>query len=171
MTATSADLVAIVRDVEQHLNDEVGWDQPTQMFALVPTAELIAASPELAGQLDAATPFTPIAQEELPGTDLSEALATIEWPAEVAGCVIAQEIMVAPPGPDTGAEPSTAAGFREARLVAAVLRDGPASCALRLRDPQSEAEEVLLESPDLAPNLLEALRGTFVPSEPVDHVE
>jgi hypothetical protein len=156
-------LTALVREVEQHMA-ETGWDQPAQLFAVVPTAELLAAQPELAGQLDPASPLTPIAQEALPSPDLADALATIMWPAEVAGCAVVQEIMVAPPGPDTGAAPTPEAGFREARLVAAVLRDGPAACALRMRDPRSAAEQQLIESADLAPNLVGALRRTFAPA-------
>lgn len=154
------ELTALVREVEQHMA-ETGWDQPAQLFAVVPTAELLAAQPDLAGQLDPASPFTPIAQDALPSADLADALATIVWPGEVAGCAVVQEIMVAPPGPDTGAAPTPEAGFREARLVAAVLRDGPAACALRMRDPRSDAEQELIESADLAPNLVIALRGTL----------
>lgn len=157
------ELTALVREVEQHMA-ETGWDQPAQLFAVVPTAELLAAQPDLAGQLDPASPFTPIAQEALPAPDLADALATIMWPAGVAGCAVVQEIMVAPPGPDTGAAPTPEAGYREARLVAAVLRDGPAACALRMRDPRSDAEQELIESADLAPNLVGALRRTFVPA-------
>jgi hypothetical protein len=157
------ELTALVREVEQHMA-ETGWDQPAQLFAVVPTAQLLAAQPHLAGQVDAASPLTPIAQDSLPAPDLADALATIMWPAEVAGCAVVQEIMVAPPGPDTGAAPTPEAGFREARLVAAVLRDGPAACALRMRDPRSDAEEELVESADLAPNLVDALRRTFAPA-------
>jgi hypothetical protein len=157
------ELTALVREVEQHMA-ETGWDQPAQLFAVVPTAELLAAQPELAGQLDPASPLTPIAQEAMPSPDLADALATIMWPAEVAGCAVVQEIMVAPPGLDTGAAPTPEAGFREARLVAAVLRDGPAACALRMRDPRSDAEQQLIESADLAPNLVGALRRTFAPA-------
>ncbi len=156
-------LTALVREVEQHMA-ETGWDQPTQLFAVVPTAELLAAQPHLVGQVDADSPLTPIAQDSMPAPDLADALATIMWPDEVAGCAVVQEIMVAPPGPDTGAAPTPEAGFREARLVAAVLRDGPAACALRMRDPRSDAEEELVESADLAPNLVDALRRTFAPA-------
>jgi hypothetical protein len=161
------ELTELVREVERHMA-ETGWDQPAQLFAVVPTAELLAAQPDLAGQLDPASPFTPIAQEALPSPDLADALATIMWPAEVAGCAVVQEIMVAPPGADleadSAADPTPEAGYREARLVAAVLRDGPAACALRMRDPRSDAEEQLIESADLAPNLVGALRGTFAPA-------
>lgn len=160
MSPTPAQMAALVRDVEQHVG-EVGWDRPPQLFAVVATAELIAAQPELAAQLDPSAPFTPIEQDALPSADLAEALAEIMWPDEVAGCAIVQEIMVAPPGPDTGAAPSVEAGYREARLVAAVARGGPAACALRLRDPRSEAEQELIESVDLAPHLVAALRRTL----------
>jgi hypothetical protein len=155
-----SDLSALVRDVEEHMSG-VGWDQPPHLFALVPTAELLAAQPELADQLDPLVPYTPIQQDALPSADLAEALAEIMWPDEVAGCALVQEIMVAPPGPDTGAAPTAEAGYREARLIAAVLRDGPAACALRMRDPRSDAEDQLIESADLAPHLVGALRHTF----------
>lgn len=157
------ELAELVREVERHMA-ETGWDQPAQLFAVVPTAELLAAQPDLAEQLDPASPFTPIAQEAMPSPDLADALATIMWPAEVAGCAVVQEIMVAPPDADSTADPTPEAGYREARLVAAVLRDGPAACALRMRDPRSDAEEQLIESADLAPNLVGALRGTFAPA-------
>lgn len=163
MTDGTPDLTALVREVEEHMG-ETGWDQPPQLFAVVPTADLLAKQPDLAAHLDPGAPFTPIAQDALPSTDLGDALASIMWPDDVAGCAIVQEIMVAPPGPDTGADPTPEAGFREARIVAAVLRDGPAACALRMRDPRSDAEEQLIVSAELAPNLVVALRRTFAPA-------
>ncbi|GAB3872483.1 hypothetical protein GCM10029964_010960 [Kibdelosporangium lantanae] len=45
---------------------------------------------------------------------------------------------------------------QEARLVAAVLRNGSTACVMRLRN-----HEDLLTSPDLAPNLTAALKATF----------
>ena len=40
-------LSAVVREVEDFVST-AGWDQPPQLFALVPTAELVQAQPELA---------------------------------------------------------------------------------------------------------------------------
>ncbi|GAB2960789.1 PPA1309 family protein [Amycolatopsis acidiphila] len=175
-------VAAVAREVEEFVAS-AGWDQPTQLFALVRTEELLQQEPDLAGQLDAASPLTPVAQEELPEGDLAEALGRIAWPEVVVGCAVAQEIIVLPPSaeaelPDD--ESADAERLRqaaadhpdrtEARLVAAVLRDGPAACVMRLRGyavapegEDGEAVDEVIEHPDLAPNLVEALRATLVP--------
>src|SRR3954470_16699748 len=88
------ELAAAVADVEQFAG-EAGWDRPPQLFALVETAELVAAQPELAGEGDGT--YTPVAQDPLPTGDLFDALGTISWPPGVAGCVLVQEILVLPP--------------------------------------------------------------------------
>lgn len=49
---------------------------------------------------------------------------------------------------------------REARLVAGVLRDGTAACVLRLRGDTDRPDEIV-EHPELAPNLITALRDTL----------
>ncbi|MQA11211.1 MAG: hypothetical protein GEU98_22155 [Pseudonocardiaceae bacterium] len=172
-------MASLAREVEQFVA-AAGWDQPAQLFALVSTASLLELQPDLAGQLDAAAPLTPIAQDALPEGDLADALAGIMWPDTVLGCALAQEIVVLPPGAEEDlpgqqsddeaidAERLRAAAAdhpdrTEARLVAAVLRDGPAACVLRLRgtgDEQDDTEEVI-EHPELAPNLTAALRETL----------
>lgn len=175
-------LGALAREVEQFVASG-GWDQPVQLFALVPTAELLQQQPELREQLDASAPLTPVAQEALPQGELDEALAKIVWPDTVRGCAIAQEIVVLPPDaedqlPD-GADAGDADRLRdaaashpmrtEARLVATVLRDGTAACVMRLRGHDTAAEatettaEEIIERPDLAPNLVNALRTTLTP--------
>ncbi|MFD9894405.1 PPA1309 family protein [Amycolatopsis sp. NPDC059027] len=185
-------IAGLAREVEEFVAAG-GWDQPPQLFALVPTGALLDEQPELAGQLDPANPLTPVAQEALPEGDLAEALSRIAWPDVVTGCAIAQEIIVLPP--DVEAElPDVSEGDAErlrraaadhprrteARLVAAVLRGGEAACVMRLRGvaPSGEAAEPgtpgatgatedvvdeIIESPDLAPNLLEALKATLLP--------
>lgn len=166
-------LPAAAREVEEFVA-AAGWDQPPQLFALVPTAALLASQPELAGQLDAAAPLTPVAQDALPGGGLDAALAGIEWPDAVAGCALAQEIVVLPPGaeeglgelPDDPEEARRAAAAhpdrQEARLVAAVLREGVGSCVLRVRAVRgAEDDEQVVEHPELAPNLLRALLATL----------
>ncbi|WP_019807784.1 PPA1309 family protein [Saccharomonospora halophila] len=209
--AGSARVAASAREVEEFVAAG-GWNQPTRLFALVATAEILRQQPELAAQLDPDSEFTPVAQEELPEGDLAEALGRIAWPDLVQGCALAQEIVVLPPEaeselPDVGG--SDGAGTdgagtdgrdpdeedlerlrraaadhpsrTEARLVAAVLRDGEASCVLRLRgvqppartpsgDPADGADRAsvegtdeIVEHPDLAPNLVQALRATFQP--------
>jgi hypothetical protein len=49
---------------------------------------------------------------------------------------------------------------REARLVAGVLRDGSAACVLRVRGDEDAPDEIV-EHPELAPNLVDALRETL----------
>lgn len=167
-------LPATAREVEEFVA-AAGWDQQPQLFALVVTTTLLASQPELAGQLDAQAALTPIAQDALPEGELDAALASIEWPDSVAGCALAQEIVVLPPAAeaDLGELPqdpaqarAAATGHpqrREGRLVAAVLRDGVGACVLRLRadsgTDQRSAE--LVEDPQLAPNLLRALLATL----------
>jgi hypothetical protein len=173
MSASHAQhLSAVAREVEDFVST-AGWDQPPQLFALVPTAELVEAQPDLAAQVDAGALLTPIAQDALPTEDLAEALAGIMWPDVVQGCAIAQEIVVLPPEVETtlpdGEETGDADVLRriaaehpqrrEARLVAAVLRDGTAACVLRVRGTTGEDEVV--EHPELAPNLTGALLATL----------
>jgi hypothetical protein len=174
----AAALPDATRDVEEFVSS-AGWDQPPQLFALVRTSELLAAEPGMTERLDVSAPLTPIAQEPLPQGDLDAALATIMWPSTVTGCAAALQIVVLPPDAEAelAAESERAVNppsemikrlaaehplRREAWLVAAVLRDGPGACVLRLRGEAGAADE-LIEHPDLAPNLLDALRATFEP--------
>jgi hypothetical protein len=124
--------------------------------------------------VDAAAPLTPIAQDALPSEDLADALAGIMWPDAVSGCALAQEIVVLPPGVEselpTGEDTADSAAMRriaaehparrEARLVAAVLRDGTAACVLRVRGEAADDDQVV-EHPELAPNLTDALLSTL----------
>ncbi len=165
----AAALPAVAREIEEFIGAE-GWDQPAQIFALVPTSELLAAEPDLAEQLDSEAALTPVAQESLPAEDLAEALARVSWPEQVTGCALFQEIVVLPPEaesalPDDDESARTMAAEhpdrQEARLVAAVLRNGDETCVMRLRDGANEDE--LVQDTSLAPNLLQALRDTFNP--------
>lgn len=174
----AAALSPLAREVEEFVASS-GWGQPAQLFALVSTRALLAEQPALAGTLDPASPYTPVAQEALPAGDLADALGTIEWPDTVSGCALAQEIVVLPPDAESELEATVAdaermqevaAGHpdrREARLVAAVLRDGSCACVLRLREPGHPAEDTgeaapdRVEHPELAPNLTSALLATL----------
>ncbi|MEV4056146.1 PPA1309 family protein [Amycolatopsis sp. NPDC049688] len=174
--ARQAGVAALAREIEDFMAAG-GWDQPPQLFALVPTAALLDEQPELAGQLDRANPLTPVAQEALPEGDLAEALGRIAWPDLVIGCALAQEIIVLPPGSESelpDVAEADAESLRraaadhpqrtEARLVAAVLRDGEGACVMRLRGAGTdESVDEIVESPDLAPNLVEALKATLLP--------
>lgn len=185
--APQTNIATLAREVEEFVAS-AGWDQRPQLFGLVPTDALLREQPELAAQLDVGAPLTPVAQEELPEGELDEALAQIAWPDAVHGCALAQEIIVLPPGaegqlpghenqrgdseqdsPDTKRLRQAAADHpqrTEARLVAAVLRGGGASCVLRLRgEHRSDGVDVdeLIEHPELAPNLIDALKTTLLP--------
>lgn len=194
--AATVNVAALAREVEEFVAS-AGWDQRPQLFALVPTAELLRQQPDLAEQLGEAGGLTPVAQEELPEGDLADALAQIAWPDIVEGCALAQEIIVLPPAAeaelpnvDDGAGDSDIERLRqaaahhprrtEARLVAAVLRDGSAACVMHLRGgagtgpdgseheaPESaeeaESADEIIEHPELAPNLVDALRATLQP--------
>ena len=168
-------LSALAREVEDFVST-AGWDQPPQLFALVPTAELVEREPDLVGQVDQAAPLTPVAQDALPNEDLAEALAAIMWPDAVHGCALAQEIVVLPPEAEatlpTGDSTAESDAMRriaaehprrqEARLVAAVLRDGTTACVLRLRaEGQDPSDDEIVEHPELAPNLTDALLTTL----------
>lgn len=167
----SSALAPTAREIEEFANS-AGWDQPTQVFALVSTTDLRQAQPQLADQLEQAGPLTPLAQEELPSDDLAEALAQIMWPDTVTGCAAVQEILVLPPEsehdlPDENTDPETARKMaaehperREARLVAAVLAGGARACVMRVRGTDGQHDEVV-EDPELAPNLAQALLQTF----------
>jgi len=168
-----------VIEIEKHVSS-AGWDQPAQLFALVPTDELLRAEPQLAAQLgaeDASQPLTPVAQGELPGgiadENLADALARIEWPDAVSGCAIAVERVVLPAGAETGlsdadseAEVARMAGSdprrHEVRMVAAVLREGGRFGAVRLRS--HDEDSAVLTGTDLVPTLCEVLSLTFEPS-------
>ncbi|MFD4402642.1 PPA1309 family protein [Nocardia sp. NPDC058499] len=182
-------LARSVHEVAEFVDAE-GWGAAPQMFALVRTADLVVAEPTLIDQIDTANELTPVAQDPLPdevtaGTmPLDEFLATTSWPPAVAGCVLVQEIVVLPPDAEADlddaltplladADAADAAGRaaahahpgrRDARLFAAALRAGNSLCLLQLR-PEDESDDDgdldLRTYPDLAPNLVEALRHTL----------
>ncbi|WP_241665794.1 PPA1309 family protein [Prescottella subtropica] len=174
--------------------DGNGWGRPPVMFALVPTALIAAAEPSLLDQLDDGAELTPIEQESLPddveggSPALDEFLATTSWPSEIVGCVLVQEIVVLPPAAeleldsavDEAAAPAlsdrhtadeaarTAAeghpDRREARLIAAVLRDGPSIALLQLRPTDDDDPFAGLELrtyDNLAPGVVSALYATL----------
>jgi hypothetical protein len=157
-----------VIEIEKHVSG-AGWDQPAQLFALVPTDELLRE--------DASQPLTPVAQGELPGgledEHLADALGRIEWPDGVSGCALAIERVVLPASVEAGlssaesdAELARMAGSdprrHEVRMVAAVLRKGDRFGAVRLRSHDEDG--AVLTGADLVPTLCEVLSLTFAPS-------
>lgn len=163
-----------VTEVEHHVA-EAGWDQPGRLFALVPTAELLEAEPQLAAQLGLgagdAVPagLTPVEQEVDAGPGSLEALLPrIGWPESVVGTIAVVERVVLPPEaedavPDDADEAVTYAANHpdreDVRIVVGVLRGGETHCVLRLRSHDDEQQ--LVHGPDLVPSLLSALRGTL----------
>ncbi|MBR7743804.1 hypothetical protein KC207_10935 [Phycicoccus sp. BSK3Z-2] len=159
-------------DTERHVA-RGGWDQPTRLFALVPTAELVAQEPQLAAGLathDAAEgALSAVEQDDLPdASGIEELLARIAWPDQVAGCAVAVERIVVPPSaerdlPDDPDEAVRAIADhpdrQDVRLLVAVHRDGSARCLLRQRAHDSDDRVALGE--DIAPGLVHALRATF----------
>lgn len=171
-------LVEVALETERHVAS-AGWDQPPRLFALVETARLVAAEPSLAAQLPGGAGLDPralsaIEQEDLPHAhDLEALLAQIAWPPEVDGAAVAVERIVLPPealerldGELPDDEEAAAALLADhpqradVRLLAAVLRDGVATCLLRQRAHDSD-DRVAIGS-EIAPGLLDALAKTFV---------
>lgn len=167
MSRQSADLPALLAEIESHVHAE-GWDQQPRLFALVDTADLLEREPALAGELTAsgaADELTAVEQDDLPGGDLAEVLGAIGWPETVLGVAILHEVLVLPPSAEADLpqiDPLPVArdhaARRDVRMGAAVLRDGSRACALRLR---GEGEEHLISGPDLAPALCDALLATL----------
>jgi hypothetical protein len=161
-------LVAALVEVERHVA-RLGWDQPARLFALVRTAELIAAEPSLAAHLSVGAPdgFSSIEQDEFrPGTDLAETLARIVWPESVAGCVLTLERAFLPATAEAGLpdDPDEAARAVAAdprrldlRVVVGVTRDGDRHGVARVRGEDGE----LVGGSDLVPALAEALAHTL----------
>jgi hypothetical protein len=170
-------LAAAVLEIESHLADG-GWDQPSRLYALVDTAQLVVHEPGLAADLGLDQPaeqgsLTPVEQDGLdPGRQLEEQLPTISWPAQVAGCAAVVERLVLPPDADSELpdDPDAAARFasehpgrQEVRIVAGVTRHGATYCAVRTRAHDEDAS--VMGGVDLVPSLLDLLRGTLEEEE------
>ncbi len=162
-------LAAAVLEVERHVGS-AGWDQPARLFALVPTAQLVAAVPDLAAQLGTDHPedhLSSVEQEGFhDGRELVEALAHLAWPDGVAGCALAVERTFLPAAfeadlPDDPAEAGETVAEhperQELRVVTGVLRDGSRHAVARMRSLPDE----LLGGADMAPGLAAALLATL----------
>lgn len=163
----TSDLPAVVREVEQHVAAG-GWDQPTRLFAIVPTAALLESDPTLT--LSGELALTSIEQElEDVSVTLDELLGHIAWPDDVVGAIVVVERIVLPPEaqdelPDENDAHLIAAvadhpDRRDVRMVSAVLRTGSNMNALRYR-LHDEPDSVAI-APDLVPQLNDALAATF----------
>ncbi|WP_310962413.1 PPA1309 family protein [Nocardioides terrisoli] len=167
--AADPELTRVVRELEKHAS-EAGWDRPAQLFALVPTAELLEREPGLAALLEDAGELTSVQQEELGADELEELLERIVWPSGVVGCAAVVERLLLPPEAEaqipTGSKDAAefVAGHparQEVRIVAGATRAGGSWCALRLRS-HDEPQSVLVGD-DLVPGLLELLHATLEP--------
>lgn len=162
-------LATAVLEIEAYAA-ESGWDRAGRLFALVDTAQFVEREPALAATLGLDQPdqegsLTPIEQEPLAG-QLEEALETVSWPGDVAGCAAVVERLVLPPDAQVPLDAREAAAFaanhperQEVRMVVGVTRAGASYCALRLRahdDPDS-----VVSGTDLVPGLIALLRATF----------
>jgi hypothetical protein len=143
-----------VVEVEAHVARE-GWDQPVRLFAIVPTAAVRAGNPGLS-LLDEREYAS--LEQDTGGRAIDDLLEGIEWDADVVGAIIAVERILVD-DETRQADAHLSAGRHDVRLVAGVLRDGPASFALRVRDHDSDDSVVV--GPDLVPQLGEALRATL----------
>ncbi|WP_080796102.1 PPA1309 family protein [Corynebacterium pacaense] len=151
-----------------------GWDRGPTLFALVPTELLVDALDGPYGT-DAGSPLTLVVQDNLPsnleaGSEaLGDYISRLEWPAEVVGAILAQEIVF-----NDSAEPDAPA--RPARLFSGVLRGDAELTLLQLRPteeemarrgPFAEDEIELRGGPGVAPGVIAALRYTLE-AEPED---
>lgn len=164
-------LIAALAEIERHVGHG-GWDQPSRLFALVPTARLLQAEPTLAAQLDRPGGVDPDALSSVEqdgfhaGGDLADDLARIMWPSAVQGCAIAMERLLVPADvePDIPSDADAAAAFvaahprrRDVRVVVGVTRAGARYGLARVRTDPSE----LLAGTDLVPGLADALSRTL----------
>jgi len=166
-------LASAVLEIEAHVADN-GWDQPSRLFALVATADLVRQEPELAEAMgldhaSAEGSLTPVEQDQLtPGGLLEDALGLITWPPSVVGCAAMVERWVLPPDaeddvPDDYTEASAFArehpDRQVVRIVAGVTRAGATYAALRLR-AHDDAQSVV-GGIDLVPGLTALLGSTL----------
>ncbi len=172
-------LAAAVLEIESHIA-EGGWDQPSRLYALVDTAALVRREPALASAMglddaSAEGSLTPVEQEQLPADRFEEALASLAWGPEVAGCAAVVERLVLPPEADDELpdDPADAAAYalehperHEVRMVVGVTRAGASYCALRLR--AHDEDHSVVGGTDLVPELITVLAATL---DPIDDIE
>lgn len=161
-------LVDALAEIERYVSAS-GWDQPSRLFALVRTEELLAAEPTLAGQLTSGGPdaLSSIEQDGFhSGEDLQGALAGISWPETVDGVALAVErsFLTTDHEAELPSDAEAAASYvahhpdrRDIRIVAGALREGSVHALARL----VAAPDDLLGGADLAPGLCQALLATL----------
>lgn len=173
-------LQQVVQEIERGIA-HLGWDRPTSLYALVPTADLLAAPdlpPDVAQQLQSSWDgsshhLSAILQDSLTAESLEQALAQITWPETVSGAVLSTEMVTLPPAaekdlpPDAPAAAEFAANHpdrAEVRFTVGVLRSGESWCMVRAKDYDEDAS--VGTGPNLTPGIIEALRIGFAGNFP-----
>lgn len=167
-SGTTDPLAAALTEIDRFLGRD-GWGLPARLFALVPTADLMAAESSLAGRLSAGSPdsLSSIEQEDFHAGDHIEAtLAGIVWPEAVTGAAVSLERVFLPADEEAGIpeDPQAAAEYvashprrQDLRVVAGATRQGAHFAVARVLDHPDD----LLGAEDLVPGLEAALLGTF----------
>ncbi len=171
----SSALIAALLELDRHIAAD-GWAQPPRLFALVRTAELLAAEPELAGSLGGPRSgsggwpdaLSAIEQDDFaPTDDLIADLARISWPPTVSGCAVSLVRSFLPSTVEAGIpdEDESAIAYvathperQEVRVVVGVDRDGRRHGLGRLASQPDE----LLAAEDLVPGLAVVLAHTLI---------
>lgn len=164
-------LQAVVGELELHAA-RAGWDRPATLFALVPSADLLAAEPGLASQIQDPDGLTPVEQESVGAAHLEVFLESVAWPDEVIGAAAVIERVVLPQDAEDAVprEADAAAAYaaahpdrQEVRIVAAALRSGEAWCAMRFR--AYDEDDKVLTGADLVPGLVALIQQTLEPED------
>jgi hypothetical protein len=171
LPANQQALELALREIEAHVAGS-GWDQPTRLYALVLTQQLLASEPSLADEVsegEEAPLLTSVEQADLPEhEDLTDLLARLSWPDGVLGLAVVAERIMLPADAEaelpTDREEARQAVMRdprrhEMRLAAASLRDGSRYCLLRLREHDSN--DSVLSGPDLITDLADLLHESL----------
>ena len=159
-------LANVVVDIEKGAA-RVGWDHAPSIYALVPTAMLLA-DPNLPA--DIAEQLRAVIQEDLADDDIEQVLAHLAWPETVPGAAITVERIVVPPEVEDQApeDPDEALAFisnhplrTDVRLAVGVMRTGESWCALRTR--AFDSDDKVGQGSTLVPALVDALRASLEP--------
>ena len=155
-------LANVVVDIEKGAA-RVGWDHAPSIYALVPTAMLLAdpnLPADIAEQLRTGWDGTEdhlsaIIQEDLADDDIEQVLAHLAWPETVPGAALTVERIVVPPF--VANHPLRT----DVRLAVGVMRTGESWCALRTR--AFDSDDKVGQGSALVPALVDALRASLEP--------
>ena len=163
-------LANVVVDIEKGAA-RVGWDHAPSIYALVPTATLLAdpnLPADIAAQLRSGWDgsedhLSAIIQEDLADDDIEQVLAHLAWPETVPGAAITVERIVVPPEVEDEALAfiSNHPLRTDVRLAVGVMRTGESWCALRTR--AFDSDDKVGQGSNLVPALVDALRASLEP--------